>query len=247
MSQCPAGWQSGGAFPVGTRPEDEKLDGLAGAEGFQVCFGQCVQEESYSTQGDVMTPPGDKGCTPRGKWTAARDAARRQNIAKAQEATRTLPKCGAKKRGSEERCQNVALENGRCRLHGGLTPKGDQWHRIQWGGVISSPRKLARKMDELRVRQQRLEARLAAMTPDEREAYDRISRLRKPGTPAERLAARQGREARKWLQRLSAADRGAEKALTEADRIQAAIDALEAQAARLQSPPPEDDVPEIFK
>lgn len=198
-----------------------------------------------------MTPPGNKGRTPKGKWTAARDAARRQNIAKAQEATRTLPKCGAKKRGSEERCQNVGLENGRCRLHGGLTPKGDQWHRIQWGGVISSPRKLARKMDELRVRRLRLEARLAAMTPEEREAYERISRLRRPGTPEERLRARKSREARHWLQSLSDAERQAHKAHAEADRLQAAIEALEAQAARLMDnappPPPEDNEPEIFK
>ena len=198
-----------------------------------------------------MTPPGDKGRSAKGKWTAARDAASRQNIVKAQEATRTLPKCGANKRRSEGRCENVALENGRCRLHGGLTPKGDQWHRIRWGGVKSSARKLARKQDELRVRQQRLEARLAAMTPEEREAYDRISRLRKPGTPGERLLARKSREARQWLQSLSEAERQAHKAHAEADRLQAAIEALEAQAARLMdnspSPPPEDDEPEIFK
>lgn len=33
-------------------------------------------------------------------------------------------RCGAKRHGSEERCKNWALDNGRCRLHGGMTPGG---------------------------------------------------------------------------------------------------------------------------
>jgi hypothetical protein len=32
--------------------------------------------------------------------------------------------CGAKCRGKDKRCRQPALQNGRCRLHGGLTPGG---------------------------------------------------------------------------------------------------------------------------
>lgn len=42
-----------------------------------------------------------------------------------------LPKCGAKTRTTGEPCKNPALENGRCRLHGGATPSGKEWGKRQ--------------------------------------------------------------------------------------------------------------------
>src|SRR5262245_44093579 len=35
-----------------------------------------------------------------------------------------LPKCEARKRGTDQLCQAPAMRNGRCRLHGGQTPSG---------------------------------------------------------------------------------------------------------------------------
>lgn len=37
--------------------------------------------------------------------------------------------CGAKLRGRDAQCQKHGMLNGRCRLHGGLSPKGrDHWN-----------------------------------------------------------------------------------------------------------------------
>lgn len=37
--------------------------------------------------------------------------------------------CGAKLRGKNAHCQKHGMLNGRCRLHGGLSPKGkDHWN-----------------------------------------------------------------------------------------------------------------------
>jgi len=37
--------------------------------------------------------------------------------------------CGAKLRGRDAYCQKHGMLNGRCRLHGGLSPKGsDHWN-----------------------------------------------------------------------------------------------------------------------
>lgn len=38
-------------------------------------------------------------------------------------------KCGAKLRGKDAYCQKHGMANGKCRLHGGLSPKGsDHWN-----------------------------------------------------------------------------------------------------------------------
>lgn len=37
--------------------------------------------------------------------------------------------CGAKLRSKDENCKRHGMANGRCRLHGGLSPKGsDHWN-----------------------------------------------------------------------------------------------------------------------
>ena len=117
---------------------------------------------------------------------ACADAARRGRIA-AEAVRAAAPKCGAKLRGREARCQGLALENGRCRLHGGLTPRGAEWHRVQWNG--GSEAKLERKLRNLERRRKALKARLAKMTPAERALYEKRSRAAS-GTPAERAARR---------------------------------------------------------
>lgn len=59
--------------------------------------------------------------------------------------------CGAKLRNKDAICTNPAMENGRCRLHGGLTPKGVLQGNFKTGRYSSSlPVRLAAKYEELR-------------------------------------------------------------------------------------------------
>jgi hypothetical protein len=49
--------------------------------------------------------------------------------------------CGAKLRGRDAHCQKHGMLNGRCRLHGGLSPKGrDHWN-FQHGHCTKEYRK----------------------------------------------------------------------------------------------------------
>jgi hypothetical protein len=88
------------------------------------------------------------------------------------------------------------MENGRCRLHGGLTPKGDDWHRIRWPDP-KSPRaeqRLQRKLRDHERDERERRARVAAMTPEERARYERWRRTHKPGSAARRAKARAERQ-----------------------------------------------------
>jgi len=111
----------------------------------------------------------------------------------------TAPKCGARRKHDGEPCQNLPLANGRCRFHGGLTPRGDQWHKPQ---LPSSPEKLRRKLADRERKAKKRAARLARMTPEERKQHERWHRTHKPGSAearaAQRIRRKQDVEAR-WL------------------------------------------------
>lgn len=105
------------------------------------------------------------------------------------------PKCGAKAKSTGEPCRRVAMANGRCSLHGGRTPKGDGWHKPRWPNKNASgaEAKLNRKLRDLeRARRQR-QARLARMTDQERDVYEKWHRERQVGSTAGREADRQRR------------------------------------------------------
>lgn len=113
----------------------------------------------------------------------------------------TLPKCGAKRRTDGEPCRNLPVKGGtRCRLHGGLTPRGDDWHRHRWPkrgpGAAAA---LERKLRDLEKRQAKRAARAAAMTPEERERHEARRQALQPRTAAERERRRQDRAAAKAL------------------------------------------------
>lgn len=118
-------------------------------------------------------------------------------------------RCGAKLRGSggRETCANYALANGRCRLHGGLTPKGEGWHRPT-PPSSSRPGALERKIRNIETRRRKaakaLEEKLAAMTPAERESYlARMSRrVVDPGPAANRRRKREAKKNAEWLRAL---------------------------------------------
>lgn len=125
------------------------------------------------------------------------------------------PRCGATTRGTGLPCQRLAGPNGRCRFHGGRVPKGKNWHRLN---LVPPPpdaspaqqARYARKLAGIARRAERREARLAAMTPEERAQFEARSQAVTPGSKADREHRRQNREARALLERLMRADRANE-------------------------------------
>jgi hypothetical protein len=101
-------------------------------------------------------------------------------------------RCGARRKHDGNPCEQLALKNGRCRMHGGLTPKGDNWHKPVWpnGDGKNWQKRFARKLQNMEKAAQKLASRLATMTPEQRERYDRWSRTHKPGKASTRLQAR---------------------------------------------------------
>ena len=108
-------------------------------------------------------------------------------------------RCGAANRTTGKPCRNVALENGRCRLHGGLSPKGKHWHQTTWAKTYgpASNVKIDRKLKAIDRKAKRRAARLAAMTVEEQAAHEEWQRSHRPGrTPEQRANARRAREMR---------------------------------------------------
>lgn len=107
-----------------------------------------------------------------------------------------LPRCGAKAKGTGEPCRALPLANGRCRHHGGLTPRGDDWHRLrkpkpgEAGGVEKFDRKLVAQEKALAERKRRL----AEASPAVRERDAHWQASHKAGKASERAYSRQQRE-----------------------------------------------------
>ena len=141
---------------------------------------------------------------------------------------RAMPRCGAKRRTDGEPCQNPGLEpSGRCRFHGGRTPRGKEWHKVQKRGAASdvAAARDARKLkSKLRASPKRAR-RLAVMSAEELAAHRKWHATHTPGPPerrvAERERKRQDREARKLMD--AARDRKP-KANPEAEALQRQID-----------------------
>ncbi|SEN42674.1 hypothetical protein SAMN04489859_1006161 [Paracoccus alcaliphilus] len=127
-----------------------------------------------------------------------------------------MPKCGAIAKHSGQPCRHLALANGRCQYHGGKTPKGKNWHRMQLPDK-SAPNawpKTEAKLWKARKDQEARAKRLARMTPEERAAHDKWHRDRPLGTPEYRqrkkLERQQNAETRaRWAEHDKAADRAA--------------------------------------
>ncbi len=113
-------------------------------------------------------------------------ASARANLAAFAKATR----CGAARRRDGEPCINPAMANGRCAIHGGKTPRGDQWHVLQ-AVDCSTPKGVAKFNAKLRQQKKYAEkraARLAAMTPEQRARHEAWHRTHKPGSGGVRRA-----------------------------------------------------------
>lgn len=152
----------------------------------------------------------------------------------------TAPRCGAHCRTNGMTCQRVGLENGRCYMHGGLTPKGDQWHKPKWPKA-DSPRfedKLARKVkDRERAAQKRAE-RVAAMTPEERSKFEAWHQARKPGSAIEREARRQRTKKAREIRELLSKPADTKTR----DELHSAIETAERLVADLESQLPKANV-----
>ncbi|MFI5411578.1 hypothetical protein [Kaistia sp. UC242_56] len=136
----------------------------------------------------------------------ARAQCRRMNAAKV-----TAKRCGARRKRDGQPCELEALENGRCYLHGGRTPKGDQWHCPVWPdkNAPNANAKLARKLQDLERAAQKRAMRLATMSPEERAAHERWQKSHPSGSAGtratDRARRRQDAEARKLFAQLEPA------------------------------------------
>jgi hypothetical protein len=158
-----------------------------------------------------------------------------------------LQLCGAQCRGQPGKfCARIPVKGReRCELHGGKTPRGKEWHRKRWpdGSKKSDEWRAMNKLKTMEIRRKELIARLAAMTDEERQAYDRYSRAARPGTPAEREGHKRARQLKKEWANVFDQQRPMSP---EARAIQDEIDRLRAileQAARAAHEP---DDPGIF-
>jgi hypothetical protein len=161
-------------------------------------------ELAQKEQGKKRTRRRQPGHTARQRaWVqSARWAAERKAGAeKSRVQRRSHPHCGARRKNGGGPCRMLALANGRCRFHGGATPAGRAWHRVQYPDPILQPEKYAKKVREVERRRQQRRERIAKMTPEERAKYEARSKANQPRTLAERDARRRDREAQRILAR----------------------------------------------
>lgn len=118
---------------------------------------------------------------------------------------RLKPKCGATNKKDGEPCKNLALENGRCKWHGGKSPKGKEWHKIQFpdGKSRNAVARAERKLSDKRRSEKARNKRLASMTPEQRqEEYEKWKNAHTPGSKTERERRRQEQTSNEDLRRL---------------------------------------------
>lgn len=130
------------------------------------------------------------------------------------EARKRLPRCGAKRKSDGEPCQNIPLENGRCKFHGGRVPKGAQWHKVQLPRPETSLDKMSNKLRDVERRKAKQTRRRAGMNEEEAAAHARWQSAHSPGPPGPRARRRQDKAANLLLQGLSERARAAESLFT---------------------------------
>lgn len=158
---------------------------------------------------------------------------------------RTLPRCGALARSTGEPCRQIGMENGRCYVHGGRTPKGDDWHKPRWpdGNAASFEEKLNRKLVDRERAAKRRAARLAAMTADERARHEEWQRTHKASSAPKRAKARANRQAAAAI-RAALLDADQPRPVDQvAKELQRKIDALERRLRDVAGADPADELP----
>lgn len=93
------------------------------------------------------------------------------------------PKCGAKKRNGQPCRKPGRGAGGRCRLHGGATPKGKaKWHKPIVPPEASTKRRDQLKRAKLAKRAEERVARVEQMTPEALRKYERWQLTHDPDT-----------------------------------------------------------------
>jgi hypothetical protein len=135
-----------------------------------------------------------------------------------------LPRCSATRKNGDP-CRNLALSgSSKCRVHGGATPRGDDWHTRQWpnGKAPDWQQKLNAKLKRSERDKRRQDRRRAKMSPEERERHERWQWDHKPGPADERARRRADRKAaaeiRESLERVQDRPVSPELAALEAER-----------------------------
>lgn len=151
---------------------------------------------------------------------------------------RAAPKCEALKRSDGQPCQNPAGPNGRCRLHGGATPSGKQWHVVQYptANTPASAAKFEKKLQDRDRLARKLAKRLAAMGPAERARYDDWCRTYHPGPKSQRQAAKRQAAQNADTRALLAAPGIDVPPSLELQRIQAAIAEIDRRLGQAEQP-----------
>jgi hypothetical protein len=123
----------------------------------------------------------------------------------------------------------LPLANGRCKVHGGLTPRKDDWHKPVWpdGRSPRAEEKLRKKLKTLERRHQQRTQKLGAMSDGERNEYQKWLKSHRPGSSAARAIARRERETAEHAKLLMARP---DPLTADPELI-----ALEAQIARLKA------------
>lgn len=114
------------------------------------------------------------------------------------------PKCAAIARTTGVRCGNPGMGNGKCRLHGGLSPKGKNWGRIRppEADTPHEKRKYLRRLENAERRRQRQEAVRATLPVDERARREKRSTDFISGSKPERAAVKADKASRAWAREL---------------------------------------------
>ena len=117
------------------------------------------------------------------------------------------PKCGAKRKRDGQPCQQPALENKRCKFHGGATPRGAAWHRIKCRrrAKARGVEKFERKLEDQQKRKDRRYQRLAMMNPEQRAKHQAWQASHQPGPASGRAHRRQQLKTKAMLDGLLAA------------------------------------------
>jgi len=145
-------------------------------------------------------------------------------------------RCEATAKSTGRQCGNLAAHGTtKCYLHGGATPRGDNWHKPTWPKP-SDPRamqKIDRKLRERARDAKERDARLASLPPKLRQRYADWVRTHKPGPAADRrresARRRQDLDAKALHEELIS--RPAPPASPELLKIEARIAELEAERA----------------
>lgn len=176
-----------------------------------------------------------KSSTPWQEPPGWRELGRRQAAAM-NAAHAKAERCGAKCRGTGLPCERPVLKGRtRCRLHGGATPRGDDWHKIQWPNpdAPNAALQLARKLDALRHREKLRQRHIDSLSPDERDQFERRSKAQRVvGTTAQREAWKRERKANAELRRSIGRAKPTEPT-AEASRLRSTIQEIDARRDEL--------------